>query len=79
MAKYDPMTEFSHNVSDAMQNGGWSQKALADVCGMKQPDVSNLLSCKSNPTLKTMNSIADALGLPLYQLLMPVRKPEKVA
>lgn len=79
MPKYDPMSTFSSNVKDAMKRAAWTQQDLATACGWTQPDVSKLLSCKSNPTLTTMESVAKALGLPLYQLLMPIRHPEHAA
>ena len=79
MAKYDPMTTFSENVRTEMQRGKWTQQDIADACGWTQPDVSKLLSCKSNPTLSTMEAVADALGLPLHQLLTPIRKKEHAA
>lgn len=80
MAKYEAMKTFAENVATAMQLGGWNQSSLAEACGLKQPDISCILNGKNdNPTARTMERIAEALGLPLYQLLMPVRKPEKVS
>jgi len=79
MAKYDPMSTFSENVRHEMERGKWTQKDIADACGWTQPDVSKLLGCKSNPTLSTMQAVADALGLPLHQLLTPSRKKEHAA
>lgn len=79
MAKYDPMSTFSENVRNAMKQGEWTQQDLAEACGWTQPDVSKLLNCKSNPTLTTMEAVAEALGLPLYELLMPVRRPQHAA
>lgn len=79
MSKYEPMTTFSDNVRRAMKQAGWTQQSLAEECGWTQPDISKLLGCKSNPTLSSMEAVAKALGLPLYELLMPIRHPERAA
>jgi transcriptional regulator with XRE-family HTH domain len=80
MPKYDAMKEFSANLAEAMQQGGWNQSSLAKASGLKQPDISDILSGKNdNPKVNTMERIAEAVGLPLYQLMMPVRRAEKVS
>lgn len=79
MQDYNAMSILSDNLREAMSRGNWTQQELADHVGINRSRVSDLLNGKSNPTLETMRKIADAVGVPLYQLLMPIkRSPEKV-
>ena len=44
---------------------GWSQTALAEAIGSRQPVISRLESGDSNPSLQTLSRIAKALDLSL--------------
>ena len=47
---------------EARRKRGWTQRKLADKTGLSQSDVSNLESGRANPTFKTLQAIASALG-----------------
>ena len=45
---------------------GWSQTQLAEAIGSRQPVISRLERGDGNPSLQTLQRIADALDLSLY-------------
>lgn len=57
---------------------GWSQKALCDASGLPQPHLSRLENGKvPSPDLSTLNKLAQALGVPLAQVLTAVEQGAK--
>lgn len=46
-------------------NRGWSQTQLAEAIGSRQPVISRLEQGNGNPSLSTLQKIADALDLSL--------------
>ncbi|TXI11667.1 MAG: XRE family transcriptional regulator [Rhizobium sp.] len=48
---------------------GWSQQRLAEASGLKQPNVARLEAGAHPPTLWTAWVVAEALGVPLADLV----------
>ena len=73
------------NVAERRRAHGWSQEALADLCGFSQQYLSGLERGRRNPTLKTMAEVAKVLDIrvidlfaevgPIDEMTPPVRKP----
>lgn len=51
-----------NTVMEARAGAGLSQKALADITGIDQSDISKIERGVSNPSIVTLNRIANALG-----------------
>ena len=51
------------------QRKKWTIKELADKCGLTYPTVESIETNKSFPTLKTINLLAEALGISTSNLL----------
>lgn len=60
---------FRTNVRVIMRSRGLTITQLADECGTSRPGLSRILSAKDGVTLDRADRIADALGLPLRELL----------
>ena len=48
---------------------GWTQSDLARACSKDRQAIEKLENGKVNPTIYSLNAIAVALEVPLYQLL----------
>jgi len=48
---------------------GWSQRALADAIGVKQPHIARLESGQNDPSLGTMRKLAAALGVTIEDIV----------
>lgn len=57
------------NVREARQRAGLTQVELAQRAGLAQPAISLIELGQANPTVQTLQQIADALGCPLADLL----------
>lgn len=56
-----------------------TQAKLAEAAGVSAKVISNVLTPTGpSPTLTTIQSIADALGVPPWELLMPAEDPDDV-
>ena len=53
-------------VSEARANKGLSQKELSDLTGIDQSDISRIERGIANPSVNTLNRIAQALDATLY-------------
>ncbi|MBO4329208.1 MAG: helix-turn-helix domain-containing protein [Rhodocyclaceae bacterium] len=62
---------FLNNVLTALATRHMSKKDLAAKSGVSQSFLSIMASNKVNPSLKTMEAIAEALEIPLPTLLEP--------
>ncbi|RMD83544.1 MAG: ImmA/IrrE family metallo-endopeptidase [Lentisphaerae bacterium] len=51
----------------------FSQKGLAEASGLSLPAVKNLELAKNEPRMRTLQAIATALDVKLYELFLPVR------
>lgn len=48
---------------------GWSQEELAERAGVRRPTITELENGRGNPTLQTIESIANALGVDASYLI----------
>lgn len=62
---------FFINVVWILKARGWKQKDLAERAKMSNSFVSNIANGEANPSLRVMESIANALEVPLIDLLNP--------
>jgi XRE family transcriptional regulator, regulator of sulfur utilization len=46
----------------ARRKRGWTQKRLAEKTGLNQSEISNIESGRANPTYRTLQTVASALG-----------------
>lgn len=62
------------NVSALRERAGLTQQQLADACEIARPRVAEIESGRFNPTVDTIQAIADALGVAVERLF---KKPAK--
>ena len=58
----DPEFQLMQIMIDVRKESGMTQQQLAQACGISQADISRLERGNANPSLKTMQRIAAALG-----------------
>ena len=64
--KLGPEYELIRAIITQRLKRGWSQQRLAEEIGSRQPIISRLERGGSNPSLKFLQRIADALGVSLH-------------
>ena len=52
----------ARRFAEARRKRGWTQKRLATKTGLNQSEISNIESGQANPTYKTLQTLASALG-----------------
>ncbi len=52
----------ARQFAEARRKRGWTQKKLADKTGLNQSEISTLESGQANPTYRTLQTLAAALG-----------------
>lgn len=67
---------FGTNVRRYRLGRGWSQERLAEAADLERAYLSHLELGERNPTLKTADRIAEALGVDIRDLLAPPPKLE---
>lgn len=72
------LEELAHNVRRLRDAKGFSQETLADTAGISLPAVKNLERLKSKPRMRTVQLIAQALGVKLQDLFQPIRRLQNV-
>ena len=73
--EYDALeTEFSiiQAMIDARKASGLTQKDLSDRTGIAQADISKVENGNSNPSLKTLNRLAEGMGMKLKLEFVPI-------
>lgn len=63
------MTNLSVNLKNLRIKKGISQKELATAIGVSHPRISELEKGDANPTLRTIEAIADYFGVRISRLL----------
>ena len=63
-------------IKEIMVEKGVSSVSLADTIGVSKVTVSNLINNKTMPSVETLEKIASALDVPMWQLFA---SPEEVA
>lgn len=74
-AEYDALeNEFSiiQAMIDARKVSGLTQKQLAERTGIAQSDISKLETGNANPSLKTLQRLADGMGMKLKISFQPM-------
>ncbi len=62
LPEYDIFKEVQELVSQVREELGYTQKELAQKCGLTQANISNIEKGTSHPTIETLKKIADATG-----------------
>lgn len=62
-------------IKEIMVEKGMSSVSLADIIGVSKVTVSNLINNKTMPSVETLEKIATALDVPMWQLFA---SPEEV-
>ena len=76
--EYDALdAEFSivQAMLDARNEAGLTQKELADRTGIAQADISKLENGNANPSLRTLQRLADGMGMKLKLEFVPANRP----
>lgn len=63
-------------IKEIMVEKGMSSVSLADIIGVSKVTVSNLINNKTMPSVETLEKIATALDVPMWQLFA---SPEEIA
>ena len=75
MSNFELMNALSDNIRELMRRRGMTQAALAEKLEVKQPVIGRLLTNpEANPTIGTLQDIADVLGVEVCDLLRKKRK-----
>ncbi len=75
--EYDALdAEFSivQTMIDARKVSGLTQKDLAERTGIAQADISKLENGNANPSLKTLQRLADGMGMKLKLEFVPANR-----
>jgi transcriptional regulator with XRE-family HTH domain len=67
--KSDAMSTFGENLKIAMNEGNWKVASLAAECGLSEAELKDILDGKNNTPILTMEILANALWVPLRDLL----------
>lgn len=63
------------NIKEHLKASGKTAKELAEAVGISRVTASNIINNKTAPSLETLQRMAEALGVPLWQLFA---SPEEV-
>lgn len=59
---------------DARKNAGMTQKDLSEITGIAQSDISKLENGSANPSLRTLQRLAEGMGMQLkVEFVRPTR------
>lgn len=61
-------------ILDARKTAGLTQKDLADRTGIAQADISKLENGNANPSLRTLQRLADGMGMKLKLEFIPANR-----
>lgn len=65
------LERLGENVRQLREECGLSQEALSDRTDIQQTEISKIENCRSNPTVLTLERLAEALGVTVPELLLP--------
>jgi len=63
----------ARQLSDRRKERGLTQQALSKLSGVRQSEISEIESGSANPTVRTLNALAIALGTEIHLGESPVR------
>lgn len=71
MDALEPEYQIIKAMLDSRAEKSLTQKQLADVTGIPQADISRLENGNANPSLKTLQRLADGMGMKLKLEFIP--------
>ncbi len=69
----EPELAIIRAMIDARRESGMTQKELSERTGIAQGDISKLENGNANPSLRTLQRLADGMGMQLKVEFVPVR------
>ena len=60
-----------NNIKKYRNNKGFTQEKLSELAGVSTDYISEIERGKKVPSIKRLDKIAAALGIPAYKILMP--------
>jgi transcriptional regulator with XRE-family HTH domain len=65
------MEILAKHIISFRESRGLSQEAFADMCNLHRTYIGSIERYERNVSLKTLETIAKAIGIPLFQLFIP--------
>lgn len=65
----DVLKKIAEKIIELRNARSWSQRDLAEHSGLSRTPITSLETCERAPTIDTLEKIASALDVPLYELL----------
>lgn len=69
MNEVEVYIRIGERIKKLRQNKGMSQQTLADECDIESPNLSRIENGNTNPTVKSLWKISNALGVKLKDLV----------
>lgn len=69
MNEIEVYIRIGERIKKLRQNKGMSQQTLADECDIESPNLSRIENGNTNPTIKSLWKISNALGVKLKDLV----------
>ncbi len=70
----EPEYQIIKAMLDTRNEKAMTQKQLADITGIPQADISRLENGNANPSLKTLQRLADGMGMKLKLEFVPANR-----
>lgn len=70
----EPEFQIIKAMLDTRNKKAMTQKQLADITGIPQADISRLENGNANPSLKTLQRLADGMGMKLKLEFVPANR-----
>ncbi|MGN1347764.1 MAG: helix-turn-helix domain-containing protein [Acutalibacteraceae bacterium] len=70
----EPEYQIIKAMIDTRNKKDMTQKQLADITGIPQADISRLENGNANPSLRTLQRLADGMGMKLKLEFVPVNR-----
>ena len=70
----EPEYQIIKAMLDTRKEKAMTQKQLADITGIPQADISRLENGNANPSLKTLQRLADGMGMKLKLEFIPANR-----
>ncbi len=70
---FEPEFAIIRAMIDARRESGMTQKELSERTGIAQGDISKLENGNANPSLRTLQRLAEGMGMQLKVEFVPVR------
>ena len=70
----EPEYQIIRAMLDARNEKAMTQKQLADITGIPQADISRIENGNANPSLRTLQRLADGMGMKLKLEFVPANR-----